>query len=149
MSRTRFLLLPLAMLVIIGLLVGGAWAIHRVGWTEGYAVGAAVAAGETGVVPYAPLGLSYLGLFLTAGLAFLVLVTFTSKLLRLWAFKSMAGPWAVRHAPWKGPVGPRGEQCGSYWRAFHHHGPPPWWGWDQPPDETRETREAEPSSAET
>jgi hypothetical protein len=144
MSRTRFLLLPLVMLVIIALLIGGGWAVHRVGWTEGYAVGTGVATGGTSVVPYAPVGLSYLALFLMAGLAFLVLITLTGKLLCLWAFSSIAGPWAIRHGPWKAPVGPHGEQCGSYWRSFHRHGPAPWWGWEQADEE--KSGDAEPGA---
>jgi hypothetical protein len=149
MSKTRFLLLPLVMLVIIGLLIGGGWAIHRLGWTEGYAVGTRVAAGEMSAVPYAPSGISYLALFLTAGLAFLVLIAFIGTLLRLWAFKTVGGPWMMHHGPWKAPVGPHGEHFERHWRSFHRHAPPGWWGWEQPSDEECEAHEAKPSSAAT
>jgi hypothetical protein len=148
-SQTRYVMLPLVMLVIIGLLIGGGWAVHRLGWTEGYAVGTGVAGGEISAVPYAPGGLSYLGLFLTAGLAVLVLIGFTSKLLGLWAFKAVCGPWMMRHGPGKTPVGPHGEHFERHWRSFHRHAPPWWWACERPSDEEGQAEEGEPSTATT
>jgi hypothetical protein len=151
MSSTRFVLVPLILVILIGLLIGGGWAVHRIGWTEGYAAGAAAAAGEVTIVPYAPGGLSRVALFLTAGLAFLVFVGFVGMLLRLWAFKAVAGPWMMAGGPWrKASVGPNGERWASHWRHFHRHAPPPWWcGWEQPSGEEREAQEGRPSSATT
>jgi hypothetical protein len=135
MSRSSFVLVPLLLVVVAGLLITGGWAIHRIGWTEGYAVGRGVAAGEVSSVPYAPTGLSYVGLFLTAGLAFLVLMAFMSKLIGLWAFKTVAGPWIMAHGPVDGPVGPDGERWARYWHRPHRHMPPWWWGWEQAAEE--------------
>jgi hypothetical protein len=143
MSKTRFLLVPLIMVILIGLLIGGGWTIHRIGWSEGYAA----AAGEVSVVPYAPTGLSRVALFLTAGLAGLVFVAFVGMLLRLWAFKTFAGPWMLAGGPWRhAPVGPNGEHWASHWRHFHRHAPP-WWCWEEPEEGEREGQEAGPSSA--
>lgn len=132
MSKSSLVLLPLMLVVVAGLLITGGWAIHRIGWTEGYAVGTGVAAGQMSSVPYAPTGLSYVGLFLTAGLAFLVLMAFMSKLIGLWAFRTFAGPWMTAHRPAVGPSGPNGERWAKDWHRFHRHVPPWWWGWEQP-----------------
>lgn len=131
MLKTRLLLVPLSFLVVIGLLIGGGWAIHRIGWTEGYAVGMGAAAGEVTAVPYAPTGFSYLGLFLTAGLAFLVLMALVGKLLGLLAFRTVAGPWMMAHRPPRGPMGPNGERWASYWHKHPHHMPPWCWSGEQ------------------
>jgi hypothetical protein len=150
MSRTRLVLVPLVLVIIIGLLCGGGWAIHRIGWSDGYLAGVRAAAGEVSTVPYALTGLSRVALFLTAGLAFLVFVAFVGKLLRLWAFGTIMGPWMMSGGPWKqAPVGPNGEHWASYRRHFHRHVPPWWWCWEQPSDEEREAQEGRPSSATT
>jgi hypothetical protein len=150
MSRTRFLLVPLILVILIGLLIGGGWAVHRLGWSEGYMAGMRAATGEVNMVPYAPLGLGHVALFLTAVLAFLVLVGFMAKLLRLWAFGAIMGPWMMSGGPWKhAPVGPNGERWASRRRYYHRHAPPWWWGWEQPSDEEREAQEGRPSSATT
>lgn len=149
MSRTRLVLVPLIMVILIGLLIGGGWAVHRIGWSEGYAAGVRAAAGEVTVVPYAPAGVGRVALFLAAGLAFLVFVAFVGKLLRLWAFGAMMGPWMMSGGPWKNaPVGPNGEYWASHRRHFHRH-VPPWWCWEHPSDEGGEVREDSASSATT
>jgi hypothetical protein len=150
MSSTRLVLVPLILVILIGLLMGGGWAVHRIGWTEGYAAGAGAAAGEVTAVPYVPSGLSRVALFLTAGLAFLVFIGFVGKLLRLWAFGTIVGPWMKAGGPWRhAPVGPNGERWASHWRHFHGHVPPWWWGWEQPAAEEREGQEGRSSSATT
>lgn len=150
MSRTRFLVVPLVLVILIGLLIGGGWAVHRIGWSEGYVAGMRAAAGEVSSVPYAPTGLGRVALFLTAGLAFLVFVAFVGKLLRLWAFGRIMGPWMMSGGPWKhAPVGPNGEHWASHRRYFHRHAPPWWWGWEQPSDEEREAQEGSASSTTT
>jgi hypothetical protein len=150
MSRTRIALVPLVMVILIGLLIGGGWAVHRIGWSEGYTAGVQAVAGEVTVVPYAPTGLGRVALFITAGLAFLVFVAFVGKLLRLWAFGAMMGPWMMSGGPWRqAPVGPNGEYWASHRRHFHRHVPPWWWCWEQPSDEGREAREDSPSPAKS
>ena len=135
MSKSSFVLVPLLLVVGAGLLITGGWAIHRIGWTEGYAVGVGVAAGAVSPVPYAPTGLSYVGLFLTAGLAFVVLMALVSKLIGLWAFKTVAGPWMMAHRPPVGPGGPNGERWAKHWHRPYRH-VPPWWGdWQQAGEE--------------
>lgn len=142
MSRTRFLVAPLLAVIIVGLLVVGGWAIHRIGWSEGYAVGQLTdGGGELSTPPYAPIGLGYLGLFLTAGLAFLVLVMIVGKLFRFWAWKTAALPWMMAGGPWKQAVGPNGEPWIRYWRRHHRH-VPPWWG--EMPSQEASAGEAQP-----
>jgi hypothetical protein len=142
MSKSSLVFVPLVLVIMVGLLIMGGWAIHRIGWTEGYAVGAALAAGEANPVPYAPTGLSYVGLFLTAGLAFLILVAFTGKLLSLWAFRGIAGSWMRAHAPMGSRVAPHGEDWAAHWHRYHRH-VPPWWYKGQPGDTSPEGEQCE------
>lgn len=142
MSKTRFLLVPLAFLITIGLLIAGGWAIHRIGWSEGYSMGQLATSGEVGAtVPYTPYGLSYLALFLTAGLALLIVLGLIGKLFRLWAWKTVAGPWMMAGGPWKMAGAPRNAHWARHWRRHH---PPmhPWcWDWEEPSEEKSETAE--------
>jgi hypothetical protein len=147
MSKSSLVLLPLVLVLVAGLLITGGWAIHRIGWTEGYTVGTGVAAGQVSSVPYAPTGLSYIGLFLTAGLAFVVLMAFMSKLIGLWAFKTVAGPWMMAHGPLRGPVGPNGERWATHWHRPHRHAPPWWCGWEQPGEKQPESAKDEASGS--
>jgi hypothetical protein len=150
MSKTRLVLVPLILVMLVGLLLGGGWAVHRIGWSEGYVAGTRAAAGEVNVVPYAPMGLSRVALFLTAALLFLVFLAFVGKLLRLWAFGAMVGPWMMSGGPWKdAPVGPSREYWASHRRHFHRHVPPWWWCWEPPSNEERKAQEDSPSSATT
>jgi hypothetical protein len=135
MSKSGFVIVPLVLVVLAGLLITGGWAIHRIGWTEGYAVGTGVAAGEASAVPYAPTGLSYIGLFLTAGLAFVVLMGLASKLIGLWAFRTFAGPWMMAPRRPVGAAGPNGERWAAHWHTPHRHMPPWCWGWEQAAEE--------------
>ena len=150
MSSTRLVLVPVILVILIGLLIGGGWAVHRIGWTEGYAAGAGAAAGEVTTVPYAPGGLSRVALFLTAGLAFLVFVAFVGKLLRLLVFGTIMGPWMKAGGPWRhAPVGPHGEHWAKHGHHFHGHAPPWCSGWEHPSDEECEAHQGKPSSATT
>jgi hypothetical protein len=150
MSKTRFLLAPLAFLIIIALLIAGGWAIHRIGWSEGYWMGQLATTGEAGAtVPYAPYGLSYLALLLTAGLAFLMVLGLIGKLFRLWAWKTLAGPWIMAGGPWKMAGAP--TNAARHWRR-HHRPMHPWcWGWEEPSEDKTETAEpdAETGNAES
>jgi flagellar biosynthesis protein FliQ len=147
MSKSTLALVPLLLVVLAGLLITGGWAVHRIGWTEGYAVGRGVAAGEVNSVPYAPTGLSYVGLFLTAGLALVVLMALVSKLIGLWAFRTFAGPWMMAHRRAVGPSGPNGERWTAHWRTPHRHVPPWCWDWEQATEEKR--GEAGPGTEQT
>ena len=135
MSKSGFVIVPLVLAVVAGLLITGGWAVHRIGWTEGYSLGTGVAAGEASAVLYAPTGLSYIGMFLTAGLALLVLMAFVSKLVGLWAFKTFAAPWMLAHRRAAGPAGPNAERWAAHWHTPHGHMPPWCWGWEPATDE--------------
>ena len=136
MSKTRFVVVPVVILIIISLLLVGGWAIHRIGWSQGYATGQLATGGQEGAIgPYAPYGLGYLGLFLTVGLVLLLLLMVIGRIFRLWAWKMVGVPWTMAG-------GPKAE----YWARHWHrpHGPmPPWCsGWEKPSEE--KTHEAEP-----
>jgi hypothetical protein len=149
MSKTRFVSVPMTFLIIIGLLVAGGWAIHRIGWSEGYRMGQMATTGEVGAaVPYAPYGLSYIGLFLMVGLIALVLMGLIGKLFRLWAWKTVAGPWMMAGGPWKMAGVPRNAHWARHGRPHHHHMHPWCWGWEEPSEETAGP-DAETSSAES
>jgi len=138
MSKTRFLVVSLAALIIIGLLILGGLAIHRIGWSQGYKVGQLAAGVEEGAtVPYGAYGFRYSGLFLTVGLVLLLLIV-VGRFFRFWAWKMAWGPWMMAG-------GPRGERWARpHARHWHRpHGPmPPWyWGWEEPSEEKAERAE--------
>jgi hypothetical protein len=138
MSKTRFLIVSLAALIIIGLLILGGLAIHRIGWSQGYKVGQLAAGIEEGAtVPYGAYGFRYSGLFLTVGLVLLLLIV-VGKFFRFWAWKMAWGPWMMAG-------GPKGERWARQWARHWHrpHGPmPPWyWGWEEPSEEKAEGAE--------
>jgi hypothetical protein len=131
-----FLLRALAALIVVGLVIGGGFAIHRISWSQGYRMGQLVAGGEEGAL--APYSLGRPGLLLTAGVILLVLLVI-GKFFRFWAWHVAWGPWMMAHGPWTTARGPRGRTWAAH-RAAHWrrpHGPmPPWcWGWEQPPEE--------------
>ena len=140
MSKVRFLAILLAVLIVIGLLILGGLAIHRIGWTEGYKMGQLVAGSEEGAVaPYAPYGFGSSGLFVTVGLLLLLLIVI-GKFFRFWAWKMVGGPWMMAG-------GPRAARWARHWHR--PHGPmPPWcWGWEEPSEEKAEP-DAETGAAE-
>jgi hypothetical protein len=144
MSKARFLFVPVVALVVIGLLIMGGWAIHRMGWSEGYAFAQQAAGSEAATVPYALSGLSYVALFFTAGLAFLFLLAVMGKLLRLWAWKAVGGPWMIHRMARRTRMGPSAEPWSKYWHG-HHPPVPPWcWGWEKPEEEQPEKAERKP-----
>jgi hypothetical protein len=153
MSKIRFLVVPLAALIVIGLLILGGFAIHRIGWTEGYRMGQLADSGGGAVAPYESYGFGYPSLFLTVGLLLLALIVI-GKIFRFWAWKMAWGPWMMAGRPWRMAAGPKGERWARHWASHWHrpHGPmPPWcWGWEEPSEEKAEQAEpdAEASAAE-
>jgi hypothetical protein len=133
MSRARFFLAPLALLIIVGLLILGGFAIHRTGWAQGYRMGQ-MAAGITdgAVVPYVPYGPGSGGLLITL-VVFLLLLLVAGKFFRFWAWRMAWGPWMGRHSS-------------KDWHWHRGHGPmPPWYQyWEEPRKERAE--ESEPSA---
>jgi len=131
MSQTRFPYAPLAILIIIGLLMLGGFAIYRISWLEGYKTGQLVAAGiaDGTVMPYAPYRPGCGGLLLTLGVAF-VLIVVAGKFFRVWAWKSGWGPGMTTG-------GPNSERWVKNWHRHGPHGPvPPWcWDWEEPTEE--------------
>ena len=142
MSKTRFLVGPLVALIFIGLLIVGGFAVHRLGWSDGYRMGQLAAGGEGGAVtPYAPYGFGASGLLLSIGVIFLLLIVI-GKFFRFWAWKMAGGAWMA-------PSGPKGKYWAKHWHRAHRraaHGPvPPWcWEWEEPSEE--EAAKAEPDA---
>lgn len=142
MSKKWLVVKALATLVAIGLLILGGFAIHRIGWLQGYRMGQLAAGSERSMT--APYGFGYPGLFLAVGLALLLLVVI-GKFLRLLAW----GPWMMAH--W-----PRGRHWTGHWpfdktQDWHRpYGPmPPWcWGWEKSSAGKAEP-DAETGAAET
>ena len=136
MLKKRFWVVPLAALIIVALLILGGFAIHSISWSQGYRMGQLAAGGEGDVVvPYAPYGFGYPGLFITIGLLFLLLIV-VSKFFRFWAWRMAGGPWGVHWAGhWHRPHGPMPSWC---------------WGWEKPSEEKAEKAgpDAESSTAE-
>jgi len=154
MSRTWFVWRALAALIIIGLLVGGGWAIYRTGWSQGYTNGQLAAATEEGgVMPYPPyafgyprpptalapvlLGLGLLGLF---GLLVLPLLAI-GKMISFHARGMAGGPGGAfpgrKMADWSKEGPPTWIR---HWHRDHGRRPPWCWDWEEPADEqTKET----------
>jgi hypothetical protein len=142
-----FLLRALAALIVVGVVIGGGFAIHRISWSQGYRTGQLAAGGEEGAVaPYARYGLGRPGLLLTAGVLLLVLLAI-GRFFRFWAWNMAWGPWMMAGGPWAMARGPRGRHWAARRAAHWHrpHGPmPPWcWGWEQPPGEGAQEQENE------
>jgi len=145
-----FLLRALAALIVVGLVIGGGFAIHRISWSQGYRMGQLAAGGEEGAVaPYAPYRLGRPGLLLTAGVLLLVLLVI-GKFFRFWAWNMAWGPWMMAGGPWAMAHRPKGRHWAAHRAAHRHrpHGPmPPWcWGWEQPPGEGVQENEGEPDA---
>jgi hypothetical protein len=122
MSKARFLVIPLIALIIIGLLIMGGLAIHRIGWSEGYRVGQLAAdVGDTAVTPYALYG--FPSLFVTI-LLVLLFVIVIGKFFRLLAWKMAWGSHMMPAGPWKMGGGPRGAHWAKHWHPHHGHMPP-------------------------
>ena len=130
----------LAALIVVGLVIGGGFAIHRISWSQGYRMGQLAAGGEEGAL--APYGLGRPGLLLTAGVILLVLLVI-GKFFRFWAWKMVGAPWMMAHRP-------EGARWARHWHR--PHGPmPPWcWGWEEPSEEKAEgvKPDMEPGAAE-
>jgi hypothetical protein len=139
MSQTRFPWIPLAILILIGLLMLGGFAIYRISWLEGYQMGQLAAAGITDgrVMPYAAYRPGCGGVLLTLGAIFLLLLI-VGKLFRFWTWKTAWGPGG-------GAGGSERERWVRHWHAHRPHGPiPPWcWGWEEPAEEKAEKPETD------
>jgi hypothetical protein len=124
MTRRRdwFAWRVVATVVLLGLLVAGGFAVHRLGWSQGYAAAELSAGGEEAPTPplappgWRPAGFVYrpLGGLLVTLLLGLILLSFAGKLLRVVLWGAMAGP--AMAGPWR-----------HHWHRMH--GPlPPWYG---------------------
>jgi hypothetical protein len=144
-SRNWFVWPALAAVVLLGLLVGGGFAIHRLGWSQGYAAAELTAQGEEAPTPplappgWRPVGFARGGLLVSLLLGILFFA-FVGKLLRVIMLGAMAGPAMCRPA-----------MDGS-WRHPRHwmHGPMPpgygpWYG--QPGERSQESDTGENAEA--
>ena len=144
MSQSRFPLFPLAVLIIIGLLIMGGFAIHRISWLDGYKTGQLVARGADGtVMPYPPYQPGCGGLLLTLGVIFLLLIV-AGKFFRFWAWKGAWGSGAT-------PGGPKSQRWVKHWHRHRPHGPmPPWcWDWEEPSEEETKEPESDTDTGDT
>lgn len=123
-NKNWFVWRAVAMVVLVGLVAAGGFAIHRLGWSQGYAAAELVAEGEDAPTPplaapgWRPVGSVYwpsIGGLLVTLLLGLIAFAFVGKLLRILLWGAMGGP--AMGGPW---------MAGS-WR--HHwyrmHGPVP------------------------
>lgn len=130
-GRNWFVWRAAVAVVLIGLLVAGGFAIHRLGWSQGYAAAERAAQGEEAPTPplappgWRPTGFGRGGLLISLllGLLFFALA---GKLLRFIVWGAMTGPAMGWHA------------MGGSWRRPRHwmHGsvPPPYRRWSGQPD---------------
>ncbi len=132
MLHRRFLGGALAVLLVIALLVGGAAAIQRGAWSQGYMMGRLAGAEGGAATPFVPYGYPGMafgprhfgggpGVILTLGLLFLACLAVG----RLFRFRA----WAMHGGPWRHADGAPGDPHARHWQ----HGP---WcqGWDRPPE---------------
>ncbi len=144
-QSNRLVWMSVVGVLLLGLLIVGGFAVHRLGWSQGFT--AAEAAGERADVPVptlAPPGWRALGSGQPVALLVPVLLGFLftaviAKLLRLFVWGLMGAPMMHRFAggPWPQP--------GSVWRRHRYarHGS---WGWSswREPFEEQEAMDPEP-----
>ncbi len=150
MSRKWFWVRALVMLVVVGLLVVGGFAVYRTGWSQGYAAGQLGAEGEEGTTmpwgfgyPGRPFGFAPRPFGAGPLVAVVLALLFFAVIGKLLRFVVWGPAWRF------GMAGPRP----GHWRRFHQrwphgpvpHGPvPPWyWGWEGPREEEGDTDKAE------
>jgi hypothetical protein len=144
-GRNWFVWRVVATVVLLGLLAAGGFAVHRLGWSQGYAAAELADRGEEVPTPplappgWRPVGFARGGLLLTSLLLGFLFLVFVGKLVRLIMWGAMAGPAMA----WHGTGGP--------WHHHWHcrHGPvPPWhgpnYGW---PNESSQADGAEEKAA--
>jgi hypothetical protein len=155
-----FLARAVAMLILIGLVVAGGFAIHYISWSQGYSAGQLTSEGEEVATPpyfpgdsghfmwharsvHRPFGV--IGALFRIGLCILFFAI-VFKLIRFVVWGSvfrhaMAGPWAK---PWCGPHGRRAYGRHARWHKMHGPPMPPWcWDWDEGDEEADEKPDAE------
>lgn len=124
-SRNWFAGRAVAAIVLIMLLVAGGFALHRLGWSQGYVAAELVAQGGEAPTPllapsgWRPVGVGRGGLLLISLIVGLILVAFVGKLLRVIIWGAMARPAMCHHA------------VGGSWRHKRHwmNAPGlPWYG---------------------
>jgi hypothetical protein len=141
-SRSWFVWRVVAAVVLIGVLVAGGFAVHRLGWSQGYAAAELAAQGEEVPTPplappgWRPVGFGRGGLMLMTLLLGFLFFALVGKLLRVLAWGAMAGPAMGWH------------HVGGSWRhpghCMHGHVPPwyrPWYG--QPDEGSEDAAKAE------
>ena len=135
MFRGRFFVSTLFSILLIGLLVAGGYALIRLGWSQGYAMGLQAAQGEAlpsaPFVPYPRYGLGFGFLPFLCG--FGLLLFFGLFLMRFFWFGRACRAW--HKAGW-----PQGEDWPKPWG---HGRMPPWY---QP---SKEMPEGQPEEAES
>jgi hypothetical protein len=131
MYRGRFLAVALTALVIIGLLAIGGAALHRAGYSQGYAMGIQATGREGGPVVF--YGWGFLPLLCGTGLFFLAGLF----LLRLLVFGVFFRTWKMAGGPHYGHWGKHGHR--------RHGRMPPWYADRQQPSE-EPVEKAEPDA---
>lgn len=123
-------------LMLLGLVIGGGFAVYRLGWAQGYEAGGS---GEevTETAPWMPYGIRPVRPLLAFGLILLGLVV-AGKLLRLIFWGSMARRWAMAGGPWMRSL------RGAHWH--HYHGPASPWCWGPPPERPSDEPTAGPET---
>ena len=160
-----FLARAVATLILIGVLVGGGFALYYAGVFKGYAASDLVAEGEEAAKPaFLPDNMPHFGYrhyrhyrpFGAIGMLFKVVLCFVfigiiAKLIRFVVWGSMfrhgwCGPWGK---PWHGPHGIHGRRAHKRHAHHYRHGPPmpPWcWDWDEDENEEAEGSDDEPAT---
>jgi hypothetical protein len=144
MSKKGFWWRALAMLVLVGLVVAGGFAVHYLAWSRGYAAGQVAEWGEEVVTSsYLPHGFGHYGrpvsFLFGAGTLFkcllgLIFFAVACKLIRFIVWGAAFGPMMC--GPW-----PKHFHRGHWRRAARRHwmhGPPmpPWFcDWDEADEE--------------
>jgi hypothetical protein len=152
-NQNRFVWRGLAALLLVGLIVVGAFAAHYVGWSQGYTAGQLTAEGEEVPAPgYLPYGQGFPGRpylytphLLGGGVLIRVLLLIfffvvIGKLIRFVVWGAMWGPAMA------GPWGHRTWHRAAHWHRAHGPMPPGGWWWTGPPDEEAGETDAEPGA---
>jgi len=140
MSKKWFWVRVLVMLVVVGLLAGGGFALYRAGWSQGHAAVQLEGAGGEGEMAFPGFGYpgrafgashGFVPFMFGAGLIFrigllLLFIILISRLLRfvIW------GP------AWRFGMARSGFRPSAHWHRMH--GPVPPWCWGEPAEEKGE-----------
>jgi hypothetical protein len=150
MYKTRFLIGFLVFVILAILLAVGGYALHQLGYSQGYATSLSVSAAEEGaaLIPHQAVpALRYYGHIGYGGFSRPLLLCFAGSAFLLAIFMILK---TIRFLTWRSMVGADPEKWHRHWRRHYQHAPP-WWNEDDEskPSDSDPGGQENPRSAST